>query len=192
MRPSGTRTQSPTTNFAAIQRSLGKGAPLHLNDYVTGADALRDAAQRVDARDQRIRARPSPLLRGDDGVLDGLREAEDISVRILDVEVALAPGPLLKWLDDGSAATDELVKQLADSGDGKICVEMLFGPSVRTLGLKLRSAFEVDHCTIARHAGVEVHVDEVAFEAEALLVEGQGVVQPINEELRGRGGNRGH
>jgi hypothetical protein len=126
------------------------------------------------------------------GVLDGFREAEDISVGILDVEVALAPGPLLKWLDDGSAATDELVVQLADSGDGKVCVEMLFGPSVRTLRLKLRSAFEVNHCTIARHAGVEVLVDEVAFKAEALLVEGQSVVQPINEELRGRGGNRGH
>ena len=60
------------------------------------------------------------------GVSNVFREAEHISVRILDVEVSLAPGPLLKWLDDGSAATDELVVQLADSGEGKVCVEMLF------------------------------------------------------------------
>jgi hypothetical protein len=109
-------------------------------------------------------------------VSGGFRKAEDVAVRILDVEIALAPGPQVEGPDDGSTTTDELVVQLLDSGDGQECVEVLLGPPMRALGLKLRCAFEMNHRAIARHAGVEILVDEIAVEAEALLVESQCVV----------------
>src|SRR5262249_9118431 len=52
--------------------------------------------------------------------------------------------------------------------------------------------FQVDDRGIARQAGEEALVDEVAREAEPLLVERQRLVQLLDEELRSRRGYRSH
>jgi hypothetical protein len=40
---------------------------VHLNDGGTGLHALREAAEGVDSGDERVRARPAPLLAGEAG-----------------------------------------------------------------------------------------------------------------------------
>src|SRR5262249_23262875 len=128
-----------------------------------------DDAQRLGRR--HLRKVAHAMQRAPVRASTGLGEAEDVAVGILGVEVDRAPRARSDLLDDRCAATDQLVVQLADSGDLQVRVEVLTGSAVRTVAIELRRALQMDHGAVARHAGVEVLVHEVAPEPETLLVE---------------------
>src|SRR5262245_48302122 len=93
---------------------------------------------------------------------DSLRETQDVTVRILDVEIPRAPRRLLERFRDASSTAGELPVQFLDSGDDQKRVEMLFRLPVNPLRCELRRALQVDDRPIAGHAGVKALVDEVS------------------------------
>src|SRR5690348_15212063 len=103
-------------------------------------------------------------------LLGGFREAEDVAVRVLNVEVQCAPRTLLKRLGDRSPAPNQLGVERPDLGHVKEGIEVLSGPAVGSFGVELGSALEMDRNAVSRHARVEIAVDEVRREAEALFV----------------------
>src|SRR6476659_10230975 len=108
------------------------------------------------------------------------------------MEVARPPGSLLERFGDACSTANEFLVQLLNPRHGQVRIEMLARPPVGALRLESRCALEVDDRLVAGHARVEALVDEVAGEAEALLVERQCGVQLLDQELGRRSEYRSH
>lgn len=101
---------------------------------------------------------------------DGFREAQNISVWVLNVEVKRARWLLSQSSGDGRAAARQLLVEQPNVADGDEGVEVLSRSAVSSFSVKFRGALEVDRSAITRYACVEIAVNEVGCKTEALLI----------------------
>jgi hypothetical protein len=87
-------------------------------------------------------------------------------------------------LGDRSPAPNELVVERADLGHVNESIEVLSRSAVGSFGVELGGALEMDRSPVSRHARIEIAVDEVGREAEALFVECDCVTEIADEKLR--------
>src|SRR5215472_5765961 len=107
-------------------------------------------------------------------------EAENVAVRIFDVEIETRPRLLFKRLDNACLAFLQFVEQATDTLDGDERVQMFVLLAMFTRGGQLRRALEMDRESVATDARVEILVLEVELEAKLVTVVGNGSIKIVD------------
>src|SRR6476620_2953258 len=110
-------------------------------------------------------------------------EADDVTVRVLDIEVLRAPRRGRKGLDDGYAVGDTLLIERFDPIDTRRGVEMLVLAPPTALSLVTGRFLQVNFQSVQVTNGVETIPRLAEAEADLLVIRDRAI-KVVDEELR--------
>ena len=115
-------------------------------------------------------------------------ERDDVTVRVLDIEIPRAPGRVRERLDDSHTIGDALLVERFDAIDARRGVKVLVGAAPLTLCLVPGSFFQMKFQSVQKTDGIETLPGLIELEADLLVVRHR-TFKVVDEELRSEGGH---